>query len=136
VNFLENYSHGNRTIFHGNQQTNLNLVRYVRCIKPNMDKRANDYNVDLVRDQLKYLGMLEIIRIRREGYPIHFPFTQFVKRFKIIGKFRTYRPVKDIATLVNFYFTLATKNKVFSHANSKKIFSSWKPKNNFFSPKK
>jgi myosin heavy subunit len=84
-----------------------------------MDKRANDYNVDLVRDQLKYLGMLEIIRIRREGYPIHFPFTQFVKRFKIIGKFRTYRPVKDIATLVNFYFSFP-----------------WQPKNNFLATKK
>jgi myosin heavy subunit len=76
-----------------------------------MDKRANDYNVDLVRDQLKYLGMLEIIRIRREGYPIHFPFTQFVKRFKIIGKFRTYRPVKDIATLVNTLFYLGNQKQ-------------------------
>jgi hypothetical protein len=123
-----------------------------------MDKRANDYNVDLVRDQLKYLGMLEIIRIRREGYPIHFPFTQFVKRFKIIGKFRTYRPVKDIATLVNTlfylgnqqitwqpktkYFPMPTRKKYFPHGNQKiislatKNIISWQPKNNFLATKK
>ncbi len=61
-----------------------------------MDKEANNYDVSLVMDQLKYLGMLEIIRIRREGFPVHFSFEDFVKRYKLLGVYRTYPPKKEI----------------------------------------
>lgn len=58
-----------------------------------MVKEPNDYNEKLVLDQLKYLGMLEIIRIRKEGYPIHLPFDEFLVRYKCVTKKKL--PVSD-----------------------------------------
>jgi hypothetical protein len=43
---------------------------YVRCVKPNTIQAPSTFNPTQVFEQLKCNGTLEIIRIRREGYPI------------------------------------------------------------------
>lgn len=57
---------------------------FVRCIKPNMYKKADNFNSEEVNDQLRYAGMLETIRIRRLGYPIRYPFKEFYQRYKCL----------------------------------------------------
>lgn len=57
---------------------------YVRCIKPNLEKSATEYDDRQVLVQLKYLGMSDLIRIRREGYPIHLTKHQFVCRYRCL----------------------------------------------------
>ncbi|XP_044570561.1 myosin-I heavy chain isoform X3 [Drosophila ananassae] len=57
---------------------------YVRCIKPNLEKRPNCYNALLVLDQLKYLGIVDIVRIRREGFPIHLNHEEFIIKYKCL----------------------------------------------------
>ena len=40
---------------------------FVRCLKPNPSAEAASYTDDFVLRQLRYTGMLETVRIRREG---------------------------------------------------------------------
>lgn len=55
---------------------------YVRCIKPNACKKSAFFDERIVTDQLKYLGMLEIINIRRMGYPTHVEHKDFVLKYR------------------------------------------------------
>lgn len=55
---------------------------FVRCIKPNNDKHALRMDMPCVLQQLRYLGMLDTIRIRRMGYPVRLRFQHFVERYR------------------------------------------------------
>ncbi|XP_035824689.1 myosin-I heavy chain [Aplysia californica] len=57
---------------------------YVRCLKPNSQKRPNDYQPNEVLQQLRYSGMLDIIRIKREGYPVHVPIDTFLSKYGVL----------------------------------------------------
>jgi myosin heavy subunit len=56
---------------------------FVRCIKPNLNKAAHDFNGELVLQQLRYSGMLEAIRVRRVGFPFRYLYKDFLHRFQI-----------------------------------------------------
>ena len=75
---------------------------YVRCIKPNMDKSSSIYDEKLVLDQLKYLGMLEIIRIKKQGYPVHYLFSDFKSKYLCLNIKMRFRIPKDEKEAVRF----------------------------------
>ncbi|XP_014896651.1 unconventional myosin-X isoform X2 [Poecilia latipinna] len=62
---------------------------FVRCIKPNMDKKANRFDPDVVLNQLRYSGMLETVKIRKAGFPVRRTFKDFFSRYKMIHKNKT-----------------------------------------------
>lgn len=77
-------------------------AHFVRCIKPNLGQAANRFEDKFVTDQLRYTGMLETCRIRREGYSYRPSFDNFMERFGLLA----------YAPSANFRGTAATCTKV------------------------
>ncbi|KAM4620151.1 unconventional myosin-Ic isoform 2-T2 [Polymixia lowei] len=55
---------------------------YVRCIKPNDAKQPGKFDEVLVRHQVKYLGLMENLRVRRAGFAYRRRFEAFLQRYK------------------------------------------------------
>ncbi|KAJ4919415.1 hypothetical protein JOQ06_023056, partial [Pogonophryne albipinna] len=77
---------------------------YVRCIKPNDSKQSGRFDEVLIRHQVKYLGLMENLRVRRAGFAYRRRYEVFLQRYKSLcpdtwpswqGKLR-----EGVATLV------------------------------------
>ncbi|XP_075870147.1 myosin-9-like isoform X2 [Nelusetta ayraudi] len=70
----------------GNLMTTLRNTNpnFVRCIIPNHEKKAGKLEPHLVLDQLRCNGVLEGIRICRQGFPNRIIFQEFRQRYEIL----------------------------------------------------
>ncbi|XP_057179094.1 myosin-IIIa isoform X2 [Triplophysa rosa] len=66
---------------------------FVRCIKPNNDRQAQKFDREKVLIQLRYTGILEMAKIRRQGYSHRIPFNNFIERYSILAFRATEEPV-------------------------------------------
>ena len=60
---------------------------YIKCVKPNSVKAAGALQAKLVVEQLRYSGVLEMVRIRQEGYPTLLPFRDVFLSLKALTLF-------------------------------------------------
>ena len=61
-------------------------VRYVfrfRCIRPNVENSPGLFDREKVQVQLRYTGVLETTKIRRQGFSHRIPFSEFLKRYSV-----------------------------------------------------
>lgn len=56
-------------------------VHYIRCIKPNEQKKPWEFSPQQVLGQLRACGVLETIRISCAGYPTRWVYEEFAERY-------------------------------------------------------
>ncbi|XP_017477184.1 PREDICTED: myosin-IB isoform X2 [Rhagoletis zephyria] len=59
---------------------------YIRCIKPNDQQQAGIFDDELVLHQVKYLGLMENLRVRRAGFAYRRTYETFLNRYKSLSK--------------------------------------------------
>lgn len=59
---------------------------YVRCIKPNEEKRAFAWDPPKIVQQLRACGVLETIRISAAGFPSRWQYEDFFERYRLLCK--------------------------------------------------
>jgi len=59
-------------------------VHYIRCIKPNENKEAWQYEGPMVLSQLRACGVLETVRISCAGYPTRWTYEEFALRYYML----------------------------------------------------
>ncbi|EGC29118.1 myosin [Dictyostelium purpureum] len=69
----------------GDVNYNLEPITYIRCIKSNNEKRANYFDFECVKHQIKYLNIQETIRVRKAGYCHKQHYTRFLNRYKMLS---------------------------------------------------
>ncbi|CAO2616686.1 Unconventional myosin-Ic, partial [Lemmus lemmus] len=55
---------------------------YIRCIKLNDAKQPGRFDEVLIRHQVKYLGLMENLRVRRAGFAYRHKYEAFLQRYK------------------------------------------------------
>jgi len=55
---------------------------YIRCIKPNHQKRGNMFQAPMCIEQMRNAGVFEAVEIRKSGYPFRLTHKQFSSRYR------------------------------------------------------
>ncbi|KAH8053342.1 hypothetical protein JL722_9567 [Aureococcus anophagefferens] len=55
---------------------------YVRCVKPNQQKKARLFDAKSSIEQMTYAGVFEAVKIRKSGYPFRLPHRRFAARYR------------------------------------------------------
>merc|ERR1712142_1298814 len=96
------------------QTLNNTNPNFVRCIIPNHEKKAGKIEAHLVLDQLRCNGVLEGIRICRQGFPNRILFQEFRQRYELLcpnviprgfmdGKKACFKMLQDLELDPNLY---------------------------------
>ncbi|XP_068123584.1 unconventional myosin-Ia isoform X2 [Hyperolius riggenbachi] len=59
---------------------------YIRCLKPNSTKKPSLFDDELVKMQVRYLGLLENVRVRRAGFAFRQVYSAFLDRYKLLSR--------------------------------------------------
>lgn len=69
-----------------NSNSSFLLVFPSSCIKPNDKKASHIFTESLVCHQVRYLGLMENVRVRRAGYAFRQAYEPCLERYKMLCK--------------------------------------------------
>ena len=91
-------------------------LHFIRCIKPNDEHIPKKWDVEKVRNQLNYCGIMSALKIARQTLPIRMKKEQFDKKYDILF---TQTPLEDILLREGimtgktmYFYTKATEEKL------------------------
>ena len=58
---------------------------FVRCLKPNNDKKPDCLEVVSLKKQMAYSGIIETVKARKNGFPVRLSFGEFLRRYCFLG---------------------------------------------------
>eukprot|EP01029_Cantina_marsupialis_P007646 TRINITY_DN185_c0_g4_i1.p1 TRINITY_DN185_c0_g4~~TRINITY_DN185_c0_g4_i1.p1 ORF type:complete len:2063 (-),score=796.14 TRINITY_DN185_c0_g4_i1:239-6427(-) len=67
------------------QTLNKTSPHFIRCMKPNHVKKGDIFEAQMILNQLRYAGLLEVCRIRQVGYPVRKSFDDFHFRYRCLA---------------------------------------------------
>lgn len=108
-------------------------AHYIRCIKPNEQKKAWEFDTLMVLAQLRACGVLETIRISCAGFPLRWTYSEFADRYHILMPSETWLKVmaptdggiplqKDVTVLCKGILALCVENLRMYQLGNTKIF--------------
>ncbi|EOD24030.1 hypothetical protein EMIHUDRAFT_450657 [Emiliania huxleyi CCMP1516] len=59
-------------------------THFIRCVKPNMDKKPDNFVFDVMQRQLYTSGVVQAVQATRKGFPDHLPFAELLSRFELV----------------------------------------------------
>ena len=59
---------------------------FIRCLKPNVEKRGNVFDSIRILHQLRNTGLLQVCQIRQTGFPVRIELTKFAKHYSVVLK--------------------------------------------------
>ncbi|XP_070700770.1 unconventional myosin-IXb [Pempheris klunzingeri] len=57
---------------------------FIFCVRPNAEKKELHFNDELVLQQIKYTGILQMVHIQKSGYNAKYTFEEFVRKFRML----------------------------------------------------
>lgn len=57
---------------------------FIKCLKTNQVKKAGVFEGEYCLRQITYLGLLEVVNIRRQGFPVRRDVPNFMSRYKVL----------------------------------------------------
>lgn len=63
-------------------------IHFIRCIKPNEEKKSDFFVPTIILSQIRYLGLLDSIKIRKNTYPARKVFSDFYQEYQQVLKLK------------------------------------------------
>jgi myosin heavy subunit len=78
LDYLDEFKAGIQTLLNDLAVSRCN---FIRCIKPNCEKKADKWDMPLVLNQLKFLGMKDFLTLKKKLYPLRIDYKEFCKKY-------------------------------------------------------